>query len=209
MRGLSLMRGMLAFPGQGHEQGSFPGPHLSGISWFRGALKRLLGGYLCCCFFSRRRRRVMPPRIPWMTYSPMRKKKTQAMAVSLSLEWEGGEGQQDLAQLCPSPSPRTQDAHHPEIVLRLPLEMGQRLGWCSDFLSPPIISYPSALPGAVLGARHTEMSTMGLAGSSSQLSGRVALEWRNMSSSRERTRSLLSVSRAQPRLILMTEMFVE
>lgn len=47
----------------------------------------------------------MPPRIPWMTFSPMRKKKTQAMAVSLSLEWEGEEGQQEPGQLCPLPQP--------------------------------------------------------------------------------------------------------
>lgn len=36
----------------------------------------------------------MPPRIPWMISSPMRRKKTPAMAVSLSLELEGKEGQQ-------------------------------------------------------------------------------------------------------------------
>lgn len=47
----------------------------------------------------------MPPRIPWMTFSPMRKRKTQAMAVSLSLEWEDEEGQQEPGQLCPSPTP--------------------------------------------------------------------------------------------------------
>lgn len=34
----------------------------------------------------------MPPRIPWMTSSPMRRKRTPAMAVSLPLELEGEGG---------------------------------------------------------------------------------------------------------------------
>ena len=43
-------------------------------------------------FPSRRRRKVMPPRIPWMTSSPTRRKRTPAMAVSLPLELEGEVG---------------------------------------------------------------------------------------------------------------------
>lgn len=79
----------------------------------------------------------MPPRIPWMIFSPMRRKKIPAMAVSLPLELEGKEGQQRAGPSCGLPC--IQDAHHPEIGSSLPLEIGQELGYCSHFLSLPII----------------------------------------------------------------------
>ena len=50
---------------------------------------RAISSQTCCCFSSRRRRKVMAPRIPWMTSSPMKRKRTPAMAVSLPLELEG------------------------------------------------------------------------------------------------------------------------
>lgn len=61
-----------------------------------------------------------------MTSSLTKRKKTPAMAVSLSLELEGEEGQQDVGPNSVPHSP--QDTHHPEIGSLLPLEMGQRLG---------------------------------------------------------------------------------
>lgn len=65
----------------------------------------------------------MPARIPWMTSSLMKRKKTPAMAVSLSLELEGEEGQQEAG---PSSAPHPpQDTHRPEMGSPLPLEMGR------------------------------------------------------------------------------------
>lgn len=61
-----------------------------------------------------------------MTSSPTRRKKTPAMAVSLPLELEGEEGQQEAGPSCGPPW--TQDAHHSEIGSPLLLEMGQGLG---------------------------------------------------------------------------------
>lgn len=48
------------------------------------------------------------------------------MAVSLPLELEGEEGQQEAGPSCGPPW--TQDAHHSEIGSPLLLEMGQGLG---------------------------------------------------------------------------------
>lgn len=64
----------------------------------------------------------MPPRIPWMIFSPMRRKKTLATAVSLCLELEGEEGQQGAGSRRGLPC--IWDAHHPEMGSLPPLEIG-------------------------------------------------------------------------------------
>lgn len=65
----------------------------------------------------------MPPRIPWMISSPMRRRKTPAMAVSLPLGLEG-----EMVQQGAGPNggpPCIQDAPFPEIGSPLSLDIGR------------------------------------------------------------------------------------